>query len=820
MTGTIALPFTARSRFDVSRAYTPINGLLPYRTYDAATGNYLNTDSHGFMLECSPLLGGSQESADLLAAFLNESVPAHTTVQFLHWTSPRIGDTLAHWAQIRGQRGGVFATLAQRRLAYLCEGTHTSRIPHQHYTLKHTRTFIVLARSGRASAMELASLQQLREGLSAVLKAMALSSRVLDPEGLIGLMDEWLLPQWGEVDPYVGSWNELDYLHTQVVPPGMKWRVDPERLVVNEEDAELSVLSVRQYPVEWAQWLGQELIGSLMKPQLSVPCPALTAFTLSFGDVDRDGLTATAKHLDLMRKMETGIARFMPSFSREFQEWGQAKERLDAGEKLVRMSYQVVLHSRFGEGETDRRQVAAIYRAQGWNLAHDRYVQCPLLLSCLPFLPANGYQDDLERLGKTRRAFSANGAHLAPLHGEWSGTPTPVLLLFGRRGEPLSFDPFDNQEGNYNMAIAGRAGSGKSVFLQEYETGLLGAGGRVFKLDVGRSAQHQCQILGGQFVEFSLSAPPCLNPFTRIDAADAEMVEESLLLVQKMCERMCSSGGRTSEIESALITRAVRSAWDKHHSAATYTAVQGELQLVEDSRARDLALMMTNFVAGGAYAPYFDGPCTLDFDNDYIVFELEELKNKPDLQSVVFMLLMYLVTTEMYYGDRIRRIALVIDEAWDLLRSGDDGEFIEGVARRARKYGGQLVTAVQGVNDYYASPAAQAGFENCDYMALLGQKKESIAQLKASGRIDMDASLEALLKSVHTVHGQYSEVLINGPRGYAVGRLLLDPFSDKLYSSQAAEFAQIEAFRAQGLSMEAAIERALAEDAEGGTGRG
>ena len=51
---------------------------------------------------------------------------------------------------------------------------------------------------------------------------------------------------------------------------------------------------------------------------------------------------------------------------------------------------------------------------------------------------------------------------------------------------------------------------------------------------------------------------------------------------------------------------------------------------------------------------------------------------------------------------------------WDLLSGEDSKAFLEGAARRARKYRGALVTGTRSVNDYYANPAARAAWENSD----------------------------------------------------------------------------------------------------------
>jgi conjugal transfer ATP-binding protein TraC len=47
--------------------------------------------------------------------------------------------------------------------------------------------------------------------------------------------------------------------------------------------------------------------------------------------------------------------------------------------------------------------------------------------------------------------------------------------------------------------------------------------------------------------------------------------------------------------------------------------------------------------------------------------------------------------------------------------------------------------------------------------------------------------------------------MISGVSGYAVGRLILDPFSALLYSTKAEDYAALKAIKDQGMSMEEAI---------------
>jgi conjugal transfer ATP-binding protein TraC len=159
----------------------------------------------------------------------------------------------------------------------------------------------------------------------------------------------------------------------------------------------------------------------------------------------------------------------------------------------------------------------------------------------------------------------------------------------------------------------------------------------------------------------------------------------------------------------------------------------------------------------------------------------------------------------MFLGDRQTPFMITFDEAWDMLRGSQSGLFIETLARRLRKYNGSLVVGTQSVNDFYQTPGALAAFENSDWLCLLSQKPESINVLKEKKRINLNAYIEKLLRSVHTKAGEYAECMITGPHGSAVVRLVLDPFSNILYSTKASEYAAVKNLVDQGLEMEEAV---------------
>ena len=424
-------------------------------------------------------------------------------------------------------------------------------------------------------------------------------------------------------------------------------------------------------------------------------------------------------------------------------------------------------------------------------------------------------------MGRMKTLLTSSAVNLAPVHGEWRGQPCtpdnpPALFLIGRRGQPACWSPFANTAGNYNVAVTGKSGSGKSVLMQELVAGIAGAGGEAVVIDDGRSFQHTAEALGGSFIAFGKDAAR-LNPFAMIDgttaARDGDYREECFAMLAGVIGRMCRRRGRIDDIEAALIDEAIGSAWEEAGIGADLGTVRRHLAGAGDKRANDMATALGPWCPGGALGRLFAGAAPPALDKALTVFELAELKGRGDLQAVVLMLVVFLATQRMYHGPRTRPKAIVIDEAWDLLLSGEDSRaFLEGAARRARKYRGALVTGTQSVNDYYANPAARAAWENSDWVIFLAQKDESVELLKQEKRIHCDPGMERALKSLATVDGRYAELVLHGPDGWRLARLVLDAWSVALYSSRGPAFAAVEKLKAKGLSTAQAIDAVADQD--------
>ena len=809
-----------------------LHQILPWRAWDERSELYANASSTGFVLEIPPFIGIDEEVAGALAGTFADAAPEHCTLQVLHWASPRFGAAYDDWAAPRARAGGVQARIGERRGALLRPaGWRRLHVGGPPNTLSDYRVFVTACLAGPPGPAAETGLGAFRRALEGTLASAGAWARRLEPDALLALAAELVAPDVrgtddGGIRPPPRRWSPRDPLHEQCIAPGRALTVAPTGLTFHHPDGEdvaVRVLSAITYPEVWPGWRGNALIGDFHRDFLQPGCPVLTALVLTTGD-EAAGEKAFLKSARATQQAGTGLARYLPGLPEKARDWQAVTERVKDGEKLVRAAYMVAVYAPLDVLDEAEQAVRAIYHGQGWRVAAERYVQLPSWLACLPMAAAGGLDADFERLGRMKTLLTSSAVNLAPVHGEWRGQPAspdnpPALFLIGRRGQPACWSPFANDAGNYNVAVTGKSGSGKSVLMQELVTGIVGAGGEAVVIDDGRSFQHTAEALGGAFIAFGKDAAT-LNPFAMIDAGtanhDGDYREECFAMLAGVIGRMARRRGSIDDIEAALIAEAIAAAWDELGNEADLGTVCRNLEGRNDRRARDMATALGPWCPGGAMGRLFAGLNVPDLENAMTVFELAELKGRGDVQGVVLMLVVFLATQRMYHGPRTRAKAIVIDEAWDLLSGEDSKAFLEGAARRARKYRGALVTGTQSVNDYYANPAARAAWENSDWVIFLAQKDESVELLKQEKRIHCDPGMERALKSLATADGRYAELVLHGPDGWRVARLVLDPWSVALFSSRGPAFAAVENLKAEGLTTTEAIDRI----AGGGTATG
>lgn len=794
--------------------YHTISSLLPYRVYDDQNDIYINENSYSFIIELLPLIGGDMETSKILTQLITDGLSEKCYISFFTWASPNVEGFLDRWAEPREKVGNLYAKQALERKKYLMKGVRESLFPDKPFTIKNFRSFMtatVSFKSCKDKDKLKRELISFRKTLKGTMKNIGLYSDKIPPfkpEKFINLLSEILNPISDNGYEFI-EYDKLNPINKQITNSENSLVVFKDSLLFEKDNIVVKSLSAQSFPKMWPQWQCSELIGSISNDQLKMSCPFLTCFSFVIENEKMRTAKAKIKQTRVTQQCGTSLAKFMPSLYKQKAEWDFVNEKLDSGQKLATATYSVIIFDKKESIEQSEQTIKSIYKSNGWILRTDKHIQLSTFLSSIPFLLGDGLSEThFKKFEKARTMISWTCANLLPVQGEYKGVLNPVVQLVGRRGQPLYWDPFSNTGGNYNTAVIGKSGSGKSVFMQELVTSLRGTGCKTFVIDDGRSFMNTCLLQGGKFIYFAPDQNICINPFSLLsDKDDAEDIVEDVNLISNIIKTMCFSIGQADDFQSGVINNAVLEIIKTKGRHATITDIRNYLTQQKDERIQDLAVMLGKFSKDGQYEKYFEGECNIELDNNFITFEMAELKDKKDLQGVVLLVLMFIISKQMYYGDRKQKTALMIDEAWDLLQGGGAyGAFIEGFARRCRKYGGTLITGTQSVDDYYKNAGAKAALDNSDWVLLLSQKPEAIESLKQSKKVIMDNTKERLLKSLKMVSGQYSEIMVTNSDGYFVGRLILDKFSLAMYSTKAEDVVKIQDLQKQGKSLIEAVE--------------
>jgi conjugal transfer ATP-binding protein TraC len=802
---------------------------LGYRAFSPDNQIFHLTRSRGFILELAPLIGADERVGEILGSVFSDVLLPGCEFQVINYASPRIAEKLQEWALPRIKAGSVFEKLARYRLDLLRRGAWTSLATDGPFMLRNFRVLIAVG-APNGSRIDARQLTTMRDGVMAAFDSLGVTTRVLGPTDLIRFIDDVLCPSTGAGDE-APDYSPFDPINEQCVRRDLVTRVDKNRLIIESpslrpsgriidgapemsdytpHEFDVRTMSVRYFPERWAPWDTQKTIGDIFNAKLCLPCPALQTMCGKIASADISESKAGWKFARTTTLADGKASRLVPALKTQSAEWSHVQQQVRLGAKLIQVYYSVSVISPKGRGDVNERTVKAIYKAAGWDLIDETYLHLGGFLASFPLMLADGLSSDLARMRRFRTVLSSNVAALAPVQGEYNGGHIPHLLFIGRRGQPQFWSPFQNMAGNHNVAIAGKSGSGKSVALQDLCASFAGVRSKVIVIDDGRSFEHMAKALGGTFTEFKLSSGISLNPFRMIDTSLAETDEDYLVdcmaMLKAMISQMARFEDRLNDTERGLIDQAVNAVWNNQARDGTVNAVIASLQSQAHPYAHDLATALLPFSCDGTYGRFFIGDSNLDLSADLTVFELSDLSSREELRSVVLTSIMFIASQSMRKLARSIPKALIIDEAWQMLKGGAMADFVETYSRTCRKYGGSLITATQSVNDFYKSGGSKAALENSDWMVVLQQKTETIADFRATGRFEMDNYTETLLRSLKRNGTEYSDILIRGPDMQSVCRLVLDPFSATLYSSSPQVFGQIEGYIDQGLAMADAIE--------------
>lgn len=482
------------------------------------------------------------------------------------------------------------------------------------------------------------------------------------------------------------------------------------------------------------------------------------------------------------------------------------RELLNTGQRIYATQLSVILKApATPEGakilNRNVREVLARFRSlQGAEGLEESVGAWKILKGNLPAAPLS--------LERARKMKTNNVADFLPVYGPREGDLDPVVLFRNRLNGLVSFNAFDPGLPNYNSLVTGSSGAGKSflnncILLQELARGL-----RVFIIDIGGSYKKLTEALGGQYLEINLSDQYRINPFdlaNPLEEPSNQKIKSLLACIESMVSE--DDKAKIPKLDRALLERAIIELYKSRRAEGevpTLSDLARCLSTFEEESMRAISKMLYLWTGERPYGRLLDGQGSLRTDASICTFDLKGLSSYPDLQSVMILILTDFILTQVE-GDRTSKKRIILDEAWELLKSNAAASFMEYCARTLRKTGSGITFITQGVEEIVASPIGPAILNNTATKFIMLQRGDSEVLRETLKLNNQELNL---IHSLGQKKGEYSEgFMIEGDHRQVV-RIYPSPFEYWLSTSDAQDNAYLAELRESGLDLVQAIEKA------------
>lgn len=817
--------------------YPSFCSLLPYRNYDAKSGLFINKTTIGFALEYTPLVGANDKIVDALDYFLRNKLPRKIPLTFMLMGSKCISEQLGYGLKDFGWQGEHAEKFNHVTRAFYERGAlvglnNKLNLP---LSLRNYRLFVCYAEEHkRADAL---TLQKVNQTLSIVMESLAgasLHCEQMNDKGLLQLVreisnfrhDQIALPS-SHVDPY-------ESLNDQCAERSINLEIRPDAIhqSLSMEKGQKSQTRIMNYmleknPTQFALWQTGDNLSNLLDPASSVSCPFAITMTVYVEDLVKTQNEAKKKFITNNSRANSKYINWVPGVKRKAEEWGTLREGLDTNQiALARFSYGITLFCEDDDDKALKAEMALMntYTTNYLKLCPPTFMQLRNYLALFPFVMQEGLWGDMVRSGGTLRAKAFNVANLLPVVADnricQKGLPIPSYR------HQLSFlDIFERGSGlgndNFNAAVCGTSGSGKSFLMQALIRQVLDAGGWAYVLDMGDSYKELCHSLGGVYVD---ARDLKFNPFAGVvDIKEAAESIRDLLIV------LANPSGDMDDVSKSILLNAVQDVWegkapskrkgnnvlidDVHdHLKSQVDLGYFDPQSTVQNKMQEIIVSLKKYTTKGLYGAYFnsDKPA-LNEQVRFTVLEMGGLQNKPDLLAAVMFSMMIFIQQRMYLTPRSIKKLAAIDEGWKLLdnKSRFVADFIEGGYRTARKYGGSYITISQGIEDFDgdgASTAAKAAWSNSSFKIILRQNMEAFRKYNQKNPEQFNPVERAIIEGFPAAgDAHFSAFMLRIAGRSSFHRLVTDPISRALYSTDGDDFQFRENLMAEGLSQQAAL---------------
>lgn len=415
----------------------------------------------------------------------------------------------------------------------------------------------------------------------------------------------------------------------------------------------------------------------------------------------------------------------------------------------------------------------------GIHISKRAYNQLELFVNSFPG-NCYGMNDDYDRFMTLGDAATCLMYKEKIVHSE--DTPFKVYYT-DRQGVPVAID-ISGKEGrnkltdNSNFFVLGSSGSGKSFYVNSMVRQAHEQDTDIVLVDTGNSYEGLCEYFGGKYISYTEEHPITMNPFKiRREEWNIEklgFLKNLVMLIWK------GSQGTVSKTEDRLIEQVINEYYDAYFTTKRVSnlcfnsfyefSTERLPKICEENGLHGIDLssynyLLKDFYKGGSHEVTLNENMDSSlFDETFIVFEIDSIKDDPLLFPLVTLIIMDVFLQKM----RIKknRKMLIIEEAWKAIASPMMAEYIKYLYKTARKFWASVGVVTQEIQDIIGSEIVkEAIINNSDVVMLLDQSKfkERFDTIKAIlGLTDVDCKKIFTINRLENKEGRsfFREVFI------------------------------------------------------------
>jgi conjugal transfer ATP-binding protein TraC len=283
---------------------------------------------------------------------------------------------------------------------------------------------------------------------------------------------------------------------------------------------------------------------------------------------------------------------------------------------------------------------------------------------------------------------------------------------------------------NANSVVFAKSGSGKSYSVKLEVLRSLMIDTEVIIIDPESEYKYLSDVVGGTFVNISLTSPHHINPFDLTEPSEDESPAESLKAnIIQLTGLLKIMLGQITPEEDSILDRALMETYASRdinintdwRGKTTPLMTDFYTVLQNMQGAEKLALRIEKYVSG-SFSGFLNQPTNVALNNNLVVFSIRDLE--PELRPIAMYILLHFVWN-IIRSQKKKRI-MVVDEAWWMMQHAEAASFLFSIAKRCRKYYMGLTTITQDVEDFMKSPFGKPIVTNSSIQILLKQSPAAI----------------------------------------------------------------------------------------------